>query len=167
MITSIENLSNEFFYEIFDYLDGYDIYKTFSYLNYRFQQILNSSSLLLKIKLDSPSNELYANMCKQIKLLNKHQIFSFYLYSPLKNHNHFFSSFPIDSSLHCLESLTLNYLDPTVLMSVLFKLSCLPHLFSLTIKMFNVLKDLTDIYRIILALPKLKYYKFSTGDSDL
>jgi hypothetical protein len=38
-ITSIENLSNEFFHEIFDYLDGWDIYKAFLNLNYRFQHL--------------------------------------------------------------------------------------------------------------------------------
>ncbi|CAF3874719.1 unnamed protein product [Rotaria sp. Silwood1] len=115
LITSIENLSNECFYEIFDYLDGYHIYNAFSNLNYRFQQLLNSSSLLFKIKIDSPSNKLYTNIYKQITLMNKHQIFSFDLFSPLK-HKQFFSSFSIDSSFDHLESLTLNYLDADVLM---------------------------------------------------
>ncbi|CAF3608334.1 unnamed protein product [Rotaria sp. Silwood1] len=166
LITSIENLSNECFYEIFDYLDGYHIYNAFSNLNYRFQQLLNSSSLLFKIKIDSPSNKLYTNIYKQITLMNKHQIFSFDLFSPLK-HKQFFSSFSIDSSFDHLESLTLNYLDADVLMSILFNLSSLPRLFSLTINMWNVLEDLTDIYRTILALPMLKFFKFSIGSSDL
>ena len=50
-ITSIENLSNEFFYEIFDYLNAWHIYIAFSNLNYRFQQLLDNSSILYKIKL--------------------------------------------------------------------------------------------------------------------
>ncbi|CAF1381122.1 unnamed protein product, partial [Rotaria sordida] len=110
LINFIENLSNECFYEIFDYLDGYHIYNAFSNLNYRFQQLLNSSSLLFKIKIDSPSNKLYTNICKQITLINKHRIFSFDLYLPIEN-KHFFSLFFINSSLDHLESLTLNYLD--------------------------------------------------------
>ncbi len=42
MIDLGENLSNELFYEIFDYLDGYDIYKSFSNLNSHFNNLLNS-----------------------------------------------------------------------------------------------------------------------------
>ncbi len=53
-ITCIKNLSNECFYEIFDYLDGCQIYEAFSNLNYRFQQLLNSSSLLFNIKCNPP-----------------------------------------------------------------------------------------------------------------
>ena len=44
--TSIENFSNEIFYEIFDYLDGCRLYQAFANLNFRFQptdQFLMSS----------------------------------------------------------------------------------------------------------------------------
>ncbi|CAM4824995.1 unnamed protein product [Rotaria magnacalcarata] len=47
-ITSIEDLSNEI-YEIFDYFNGDEIVKTFSKLNSRFQQLLHSSSILIKM----------------------------------------------------------------------------------------------------------------------
>ncbi len=57
IISSIENLSNELFYEIFDYLDGIDIYEAFSNLNYRFQQLLTSSSILFKIDLNDITSE--------------------------------------------------------------------------------------------------------------
>jgi hypothetical protein len=49
-INCIENLSNELFYEIFNYLYAWDIYNAFSNLNYRFQQLLDNSSILYKIK---------------------------------------------------------------------------------------------------------------------
>jgi hypothetical protein len=103
MINLIENLSNEFFYEIFDYLNGYEIYQSFSNLNYRFQQLLNSSSLLFKIKLDhSTSEEIFM---KQIILLNRHQIFSFHISLTL-HIKQWFSSFTFDSSFYRLESLS-------------------------------------------------------------
>jgi len=47
-ITCIEDLSNEIFYEIFDYFDGGEIVKTFFNLNSRFEQLLYSSRLLIK-----------------------------------------------------------------------------------------------------------------------
>ncbi len=49
-INCIENFPNEVFYEIFDYLSASEIYIAFTYLNYRFQQLLINSSVLYKIK---------------------------------------------------------------------------------------------------------------------
>ncbi len=158
-------MSNDYFYEIFDYLDGIDIYTGFSNLNYRFQRLLNSSSILFKIKLHAPSAKLYIHFNEHIELLNRHQIFSLDLRFPLTR-NHFFSSFTIDSSLDRLQSLTLNYLNPDLLMSLLVNLPNLPRLSSLNINMQNVLIDLTNIYRIILTIPMLKYYRFSTDSLD-
>jgi hypothetical protein len=62
----MENLSNEIFYEIFDYLHAYQINEAFSNLNYRFKQLINSSLLLYKLKFDqSMSAEIYAKNCKK------------------------------------------------------------------------------------------------------
>ena len=41
VMMGIEDLSNEFFYEIFDYLDGSEIYQAFANLNHRFDQLLH------------------------------------------------------------------------------------------------------------------------------
>jgi hypothetical protein len=157
-ITSIENLSNECLYEIFDYLDGYDIHTAFSNLNYRFEQVLKCSSLLFKIEVYSPSNEFDLNNCKQFILLNKHQIFSLYLSISSENEC-FFWLFPLDSSLDRLESLVLHEAELPILFSLLSKLISLPRLFSLTIDMWNSCGRLSDIYKLIFLLPKLKYFK--------
>ncbi|CAF3903636.1 unnamed protein product [Adineta steineri] len=109
-ITSIENLSDEIFYEIFDYIDAGPIYQIFSDLNYRFEQLLHSN---LKFS-------------------------------------------------H-LESLNFETDDSHILMSMLSKIKSLSRLFSLTITHQHDYIDLSDIYRIILALPVLKYYKFTTN----
>ncbi|CAF4245763.1 unnamed protein product, partial [Rotaria sordida] len=50
-ITHFENLSNEIYYEVFDYLSTYEIYMSFSNLNRRFKQVLQSSSMLFNIEL--------------------------------------------------------------------------------------------------------------------
>jgi hypothetical protein len=75
-ITSIENLSNEIFLEIFEYLTGFDIFEAFSHLNFRFQNLLNSSLLLLKIKFYFQSKCLLKHQCIHIINPNKHRIFS-------------------------------------------------------------------------------------------
>jgi hypothetical protein len=162
-ITYIENLSNEFFYELFDYLDGIDIYGAFSNLNHRFQQLLNSSSLLFKIKFDSSSDELYIKIYEH---LNKQQICSLYLSISSQNEQ-FFSSFSIDSSLDHLESLVLSKIEPIILIELLSNLTCLSRLFSLTIDMLYNSNELSDIYELIFALPKLKYFKCSAKDTDI
>ena len=156
-ITTIESLSDELFYEIFDYLDGYDIHNGFSKLNYRFQQLLNSSSLLYRIKLKVPSDQLYDNFCKQLKFMNKQQILSlnFYLSYDKKE---FFSSIYINSTYSHLESLTLRRIESDLFMPILLKLNLLPRLFSLILDAAGDLETLTDIYKIVFTLPKLKYY---------
>ncbi|CAF3251842.1 unnamed protein product [Rotaria sp. Silwood2] len=148
IIISIENLSNELLYKIFDYLDVNELFEAFSNLNYRFEQLLNSPLLLFKMKFHLTSYLLYTNFYEQMKLINKYQIYSLYVYLPLRN-NLFF------------------HLQPDVLLVVLSTLSNIPRLSSLTINNFNILKYSTDIYRIVFNLPLLKYFKFSTSNSDL
>ena len=56
-ITCLEDLSNEMFYEIFDYLEGGDLYQAFSNLNYCFHQLLHSPSLRWKIEIRRSSQK--------------------------------------------------------------------------------------------------------------
>jgi len=81
--------------------------------------------------------------------------------------NHFFSLFIIDSSFNNLKCITLNQLEPNLLLSVFLHLSSLPKLLSLIIDTFNVLKHPTDIYRIVFSLRNLKYFKFSANNANL
>ncbi|CAF1413885.1 unnamed protein product [Rotaria sordida] len=165
-ISSIEDLSNELFYDIFEYLDACKIYYAFSNLNYRFQQLINSSSLLLKLKLDdSKSEKIFMNNYQQILHLNKGQIFSIHLWTS-KNTNQIISTFTIDSSFNCLESFVFYAIKSDVLISLLPTLTCLPRLFSLTIEIWSNIKDLGNIYRLIFNLPKLKYIKFKAMESN-
>jgi len=166
--TSIENLSNEILYEIFDYLDGVDIYETFSNLNYRFQQLLNSSSLLFKIKLEYSRsiNEIFMENYEQIILHHKYQIFSIDLHLTSLNEQ-FFMSFSIDSSFDRLESLVIGRLPPNIFISFLTKLISLPRLSSLTISTENQFENLNNIFRLIFRLPILKYCRiFLSGYSS-
>ncbi|CAF1459979.1 unnamed protein product [Rotaria sordida] len=80
-INCIEDLSNEIFYEIFDYLDGYDVYNAFSNLNNSFENLLIKSSLLMKIQISSTSEFDYHY--KELINLNKHHILSFHFNNEL------------------------------------------------------------------------------------
>ncbi|CAF0779182.1 unnamed protein product [Rotaria sordida] len=82
IISYFENLSNELFYEIFDYLDGYEIYKAFSNLNTRFEVLLTSSSLRLKIDLRYQKETILQYCSTYVVVPNKHRIIS------LRSSNH-------------------------------------------------------------------------------
>jgi hypothetical protein len=162
----LENLSNEFFYEIFDYFDGCEIYHSFSNLNHRFQQLINSSSLLLKIHFGySQSTEIFMDNYQQILCLHKNQILSIHLWTST-NVNQITSSFIFDSLFNCLESLIISSVETDVLISLLLKLTCLPRLFSLIIDTWPSHRDLTEIYRLIFNLPQLKYLKYTVTESN-
>ncbi|CAF0840070.1 unnamed protein product [Adineta steineri] len=164
--TLIENLPNETFYEIFDYFDIYEIYVSFSNLNQRFQQLINSSSLLLKIKFDCLYvEETFTKNYQQIVHLNKNRIFSIQV--PSSDYTYqIISSFNFDSSFTCLESIDFNVDEPKLLTLLIPKLMCLPRLFSLNINLESDQKDFGDIYQLIFKLPKLKYIKLAVEHSD-
>lgn len=160
-ITSIEDLSNEIFHEIFDYINGVEIYQGFSNLNHRFQQLLNSSSFLFKIELSSSaSNDVFVNNFQQLLLNNKHQILSINMCLPFNRIN-LLSSISIDSSFIRLESLILNEIPSTKITSLLTNLSALPRLYSLTVGIDRGC-ELDEIYQLVMTLSKLKYFKCSS-----
>jgi hypothetical protein len=162
---SFEDLSNELFYEIFDYLDGCELFLAFSNLNHRFHRLLCSSSFLFKLRFCKTKDEQLINKYKQMIIDHKHQTISFNLC--LSSHNdYFFSSFSIDSSFDHLESLSLTGINPSILPSCLIKLGYVPRLYSLTIDTWNGFDDLKEIYRLIFALPVLKSYKLIIFGDD-
>ncbi|CAF1276540.1 unnamed protein product [Adineta steineri] len=150
---SIENLSNEIFYEIFDYLDGLDICIAFSNLNYRFQQLLIFSSFRYKINLDfSTKREKFLNNYKQIQ----HQTHSISFIISKKSMNKLLISFQIDRSFNNLQSIRIDNIPKDKLISLLIHLSELPCVHSLNIQTTDSIEDLSQIYQLIFSLPKLK-----------
>ncbi|CAF0994593.1 unnamed protein product [Adineta steineri] len=158
----MENLSNEIYYEIFDYLDGCDIYQSFSNLNHRFQQLLNSSSLLYKLKFHFKTDDLFMNKYQYIKYLNRNQILSLNLSSKI-HIDQFFSSFNINSLFYQLRSISLEYVKSETLVILLKDSIHLPCLTSLNIQSYDELLDLSQIYLLIFSLSKLKYLTISSN----
>ncbi|CAF2103335.1 unnamed protein product [Rotaria magnacalcarata] len=165
-ISSLENLPNESFYDIFEYFDACEIYHSFSSLNHRFYQLIKSSPPLLKLRLSYPeSNEIFINNYQKVLLFNKKQLLSLHLWST-ENTNQIASSIIFDSSFNSLQSLIFYTIDIDLLTSILPKLTCLPRLFSLAIDTWSHPKNLGDIYRLIFNLPKLKFVRFTATEAD-
>jgi hypothetical protein len=156
LISYIENLSNEIFYEIFDYLDGYDIYQAFSNLNIRFENLFLHSSFLMRIEISSKTklNSHYERFIHS----NKHRIISFD-FDDQTVLNQFILLFPIDLLFLNLQSIVLNQISTSQLFILLFYFKSLPHLFLLNICLDYCNDDLAHIYQIIFRLP-LRYLTF-------
>ncbi|CAM4847207.1 unnamed protein product [Rotaria magnacalcarata] len=162
-ITSIENLSNELFYEIFAYFDGFEFYEAFSNLNHRFQQLLNSSILQFKIVIGSLSGETYMNEYEQLARINRQQIASLVV-SLSSIEMDFFSLYPIDLFVN-LESLILNRIPSQILISIFTGLTNLSRLRSLNITTEWESWDLTEIYRLVFTSRNLTYFACSSETS--
>ncbi|CAF4058320.1 unnamed protein product [Adineta steineri] len=160
-MTHFEDLSNEILLEIFDYVNGYDIYKSFHNLNSRFQQFLTSSSILFKIKLCSETISNLEECCETVIIPNQHHILSLDIKDGIFVNN-FFKYCIIDSSFHNLQSVILRDILIELVVVPLFHLKSLPNLLSLTLICHLLFpKDISDIYRLIFSLPTLKYNKIS------
>lgn len=157
-VTSIEDISNELFYDIFDYLDGYDILNAFQNLNLRFEKLLNDNSLLLKLKISSQS--ILDNQWKGFLLINRHRIYSLNI-SDDSILDRFIHHCTINSTFIRLQSLNLNSLPAYKFLALLSDLISLPRLCSLTCSLTSCFVDVSYIYRIVFRFRYLNYLKLS------
>ena len=156
-------MSNEVFYEIFDYLDGYAIYKSFSNLNIRFENLMKNLSFLMKIEFSSTS--VFDDDYKQFLRTNEYHIRSLH-FSNESIVDRFISLYIIDSSFNRLESLVFDRISTFKFLVLLFYLKCLPRLFSLTVKLSEFSDELGDVYQILFRLPFLKYLKIDLTEYE-
>ncbi|UJR23400.1 hypothetical protein I4U23_026408 [Adineta vaga] len=159
----IENLSKGIFYQIFDYLDGYDIYHAFSNLNNLFENLLNDPSFLMKIQISSTFEFDYHY--KQFINLNKHRILSFH-FNNESIQKEIMKPRIIESFDH-LESIVFNPISIWKLGVFCFYLESLPHLSSLTIYLNDYHDDLRDIFHLLFCLRLLKYLKIKLLSSNI
>ena len=85
---------------------------------------------------------------------NRHKILSIDFLSLLDEHIAILTTSPFDSSFRHLESLSIGTIKPNTVFSLLLTLSSLPYLFSLSIDSSHDLRELTEIYELVLRLPK-------------
>ncbi|CAF4562977.1 unnamed protein product [Rotaria socialis] len=164
--TRFEDLSNELIYEIFNYLDSWEIYKTLVQLNIRFQHLFRSDIFRLKINLPSLAKRNFFLRCEKLVKPHINRIVSL----SLSNHcaiDSFFDLFSIDSFIH-LETLILDRVTSNkLLIQLLNSLVLLPHLFTLYITSSTYHLDVNPILQCIFLLPKIQYCKLKCyGDLE-
>ncbi len=139
--TCFEDLSNEILYDIFEYIDIYDVYQIFFNVNQRFQGLLIDSSVPIQIiitNLSIPNVELYY---KNFLLPNKHRINLIHVSNPFIVHTFFLPSYGI-SKFSKIEILRVYDIKSTYIKNILDFLMDLPELYSLTI---NVIDNIDDV----------------------
>ena len=159
-ILCLEDLSNELFYEIFNHLDVYHVYKGFYGLNQRLQSLLTTSTLPLKINLSSISKSSFQYYHRQILMPNKHRI------TTLRLANVFlpdliFSPVRTVSDFTRLETLIFDHCKSKYLPNIIHHLASLSYLTSLVIMPIDNIAKIDELYRAIFHLPVLKYCKVS------
>ncbi len=157
-IPCFEDIPNEIIYEIFELLDVCDLYKAFSNLNKRFENLLNCEALSIYINISSISKSTFEYNYTHYIVPNIQRIKS------ISSSN----SCTIDrihlSIFTRLETLILNNIESIHLENILKDLTSLTKLSSLIISTFNHRSNKNNIYRLIFRLPILKYCKISFED---
>ncbi|CAF1564677.1 unnamed protein product, partial [Rotaria sp. Silwood1] len=162
IIHSIEDLSNEILYAIFDYLDGCHLYESFANLNTRFQNLLIKSFLPLKINIDSKHEFIIEYYCKNIINQNKSRLVLLEL-STTTAVKQSLKLITINSLFNHLQSLVINGIVEHKLQLLLKQLASLPCFHSLNISVVGELESFDTIYKLIFCLPFLKYNLLSYG----
>ena len=165
-IKSLEDLSNELLYEIFNYLDVYHVYQGFYSLNQRLQNLMTHSTLPLNINLLLVSKSNHAQFHQQMLMPNNHRILSLRL-SDVFLADLMFSSVRITSNFTRLETLIFDHCESKFLPIILHHLTVLPCLSSLIIVSVNHIFKSVDLYHAIFGLPVLKYCKVLLQTSSL
>ncbi|CAF1373208.1 unnamed protein product [Adineta ricciae] len=156
----LEDLANEIFYEIFEYLDYFQSYEIFSHLNQRFQNLFTHSISPIKIHLNAISKPTFTAYYEHIILPNAHRIQSLHLSNQFII-NLFLSSLSIIPKFIHLQTFVITSLPSTAIDQLFSNLSTLPHLSSLIFAFETYLRDRSYLYQQIFRLPSLKYCKFS------
>ncbi|CAF3918340.1 unnamed protein product [Rotaria sp. Silwood1] len=169
LITTIkscfENLANEIFYEIFEYLDYNDIYHGFFYLNNRFQNLLINLNIPFQINLSTISKLHFDLYNKNIFQPNKHRINILHLSNPFIIELIFSPPRLICDFIH-IEKLIFEHINSKYLDKILKHLIHLPKLHTLILSPIDYILNPTIIFIQIFRLKKLKYCKLTYRIKD-
>ncbi|CAF2074538.1 unnamed protein product [Rotaria magnacalcarata] len=153
-----ENLANEILYQIFEYLDFYYVYNGFFDINKRFQDLLLSSTIPIKINTPNVSKSNFERYYENMIIPNKHRINLLCLSNPFTA-DIILSSPCIMSDFVRLETLILDNITAKNLYKIFLELMFLPNLHTLVLNPAEYVENATDIFSKIVRLSKLKYCK--------
>ncbi|CAF3112325.1 unnamed protein product [Rotaria sp. Silwood2] len=161
----LEDLANEILYEIFEYLDPYDIYKGFYNLNKRFHNLAIHSNVLTKINVSTMSKSNFEDYYRNILIPNRNQIKLLRLSNPFTADIIFSPPRTILNFGH-LETLILDNVQIRYFTKVFNRLIDLPKLHSLTISLVGYNQSVDLLFIHTFRLPKLKYCKIEYQRKD-
>ncbi|CAF1333805.1 unnamed protein product [Rotaria sordida] len=162
-INQFENLSNEVIYEIFEFLNVYQLYESFFDLNTRFRNLCIYSNLPIEINNQSLSKSTFQRYYTNLILPNKHRIRSLDLSDPFIID--FFSlSTEHISKYFQLQTLILDKMESGYLENLLTSLTSFPNLSSLIISI-GLGSTTNTLWNLIFQLPVLKYCKISSEEN--
>ncbi|CAF2114621.1 unnamed protein product [Rotaria magnacalcarata] len=161
-----ENLANEIIYEIFEYLDVYDIYYGFYYLNNRFKNLVSNSNIHFQVNISTISKSNFESYHENVIKPNKHRI------KILRLSNSFtvdiiFSPPRIICDFIQLEKLIFDNIHSKYLNNILKHLIHLPKLHSLVLSPIDNIQNPSFIFTHIFDLTKLKYCKIKYNEHAL
>ncbi|CAF4160252.1 unnamed protein product [Rotaria sordida] len=154
-ISTLENLSNELIYEIFEFLNYHHAFQAFYDLKQRFQDLFLNSNLPIKINISSISKSKLQHYLTHIIKPCAYRIELFRLSNPFIDLC--LLLLPIMKNLTQLTTLILNNIESNYIEQIVNHLSCLPVLSSLIITSIDTIKNHKNIYYKIFRLSILKY----------
>lgn len=151
-----EGLCNELLYDIFEYLDVYDAFGAFNFLNQRFRNLFHNFSLPIKINISSISKSAYEDYLRYIIKPHPHRIDLLRICHPFAG-NLCISLFPLMQNFTQLTTFMLDDVASECLVEVIDALLFLPLLSSLTIQSRDHTRKQNEIYEQIFRLQRLNF----------
>ncbi|CAF1344047.1 unnamed protein product [Adineta ricciae] len=149
----------ETFLEIFEYLDGYDLYYIFAKLNTRFHNLFYDRNLLLKIQLRTGSHVFMNSYFNYLLYPNHDRLLSLKI-PDVEPSDLLLRAIYSGIFFNRLESLMICNIPTDTQTHILRILASLPRLFSLTIHN-DIYKNCKELFHYIYYLPTLKSLKIS------
>lgn len=161
ILSTLEDLSNEVIYEIFDFLDVYHVYNGFNKLNKRFDYLVHHSNLPLNINMSFLSRANFRRYLSDMILPNSQRIRSLHLH----NQPMFEEMFSSSENVQKFSEVQTIILNNMITFTNFNWFASFPNLSSLIIKKFRCQSIIAFISQSATSLPALKYCQISIDKS--
>ena len=165
-VTHFQDLSNDLFFEIFEYLDYFDIYQSFYDVNFNFRHLITNSNFPIKINISTRSKWSFHRFYNHIVKHNLHRVQTMAI-SNVCLYDDVFSTVSNLSKITGLQTLVLEQIESKMLMNLLEQLRSSTSISSISISVIEPLANKTEIYLQLFRLSTLKFCKLSLGNHYL